>query len=122
MRLVVATLPLRRFANVTMDTGISPGPNYAMNLGERTTVPTSSVAVEIRPCVRGKCVIQPAGTPKQQIGTAELRLALQDALSRRSGTQQRVVGLNAGPRSTARASPLRSWTCASKTARALGCF
>jgi hypothetical protein len=42
-------------------------------------------------------VIQPASTPKQRIGTAELRLALQEALSRRSGTQQRVVGLKRWP-------------------------
>jgi hypothetical protein len=68
-----------------------------MHLSERTTVPTSSVEVEIRPCVRGKSVIQPAGTPKQRIGTAELRLVLHEALSRRSGTQQRVVGLKRQP-------------------------
>jgi hypothetical protein len=42
-------------------------------------------------------MIQPAGTPKQRIGTAELRGALQEALSRRSGTQQRVVGLKRRP-------------------------
>ena len=42
-------------------------------------------------------MIQPAGTPKQRIGTAELRLALQEALSRRSGTQQRVVEFKRWP-------------------------
>src|SRR3712207_9442041 len=47
----------------------------------------------------GRCVIQPAGTPKQRIGTAELRLALQEALSRRSGTQQRVVEFKRRPSS-----------------------
>ena len=92
-----------------------------MNLSERTTVPTSSVEVEIRPCVRGKSVIQPAGTPKQRIGTAELLATLERSLSCRSGTQQRVVEVNAGLLSTARASPSRSWTCASKTTRAFGC-
>ena len=68
-----------------------------MNLSERTKASASFVEVEIRPCVRGKSVIQPAGTPKQRIGTAELRLALQEALSSRSGTQQRVVGLKRRP-------------------------
>jgi Phosphotransferase enzyme family len=42
-------------------------------------------------------VIQPAGIPGQRIGTNELRAALQEALSRRSGTQQRIVGLERRP-------------------------
>ena len=68
-----------------------------MNLSERTTVPTSSLEVEIRPCVRGKSVIQPAGTPKQRIGTAELLATLERSLSCRSGTQQRVVEFKRRP-------------------------
>jgi Phosphotransferase enzyme family len=42
-------------------------------------------------------VIQPAGTPKQRIGTAELQTALEETLSRRSGTQHRVAGLERWP-------------------------
>jgi hypothetical protein len=42
-------------------------------------------------------VIQPAGIPEQRIGTNELRVALQEALSRRSGTQQHIVGLERRP-------------------------
>ncbi len=42
-------------------------------------------------------MIQPAGAPRQQIGTAELRAALEEALSRRSGAQRRVAGLERWP-------------------------
>ena len=42
----------------------------------------------------GRAVIQPAG---ERIGTAELYVALEEALSRRSGTQRRVTGLERRP-------------------------
>jgi hypothetical protein len=42
-------------------------------------------------------MIQPAGAPRQRIGTPELRAVLEEALSRRSGTQQRIVGLERRP-------------------------
>jgi Phosphotransferase enzyme family len=42
-------------------------------------------------------VIQPAGIPGERIGTAELHVALEEALSRRSGTQRRVSGLKRRP-------------------------
>jgi len=42
-------------------------------------------------------VIQPAGARGGRIGAAELRAALEGALSRRSGTQRRVAGLERRP-------------------------
>jgi hypothetical protein len=42
-------------------------------------------------------VIQPAGSPGERIGTAELHVALEQALSRRSGTKRRVSGLKRRP-------------------------
>ncbi len=42
-------------------------------------------------------MIQPAGAPKQRIGTAELRVALEEALSHRAGTQRRVAALERWP-------------------------
>jgi hypothetical protein len=45
----------------------------------------------------GRAVIQPAGIPGERIGTAELHVALEEALSRRSGTQRRVSGLKRRP-------------------------
>ena len=45
----------------------------------------------------GRAVIQPAGSPGERIGTAELHVALEQALSRRSGTKRRVSGLKRRP-------------------------
>jgi hypothetical protein len=42
-------------------------------------------------------VIQPAGSPGERIGTAELHAALEQALSRRSGTQRRISRLKRRP-------------------------
>jgi len=46
---------------------------------------------------RSRAVIDWDGAPKQRIGTAELRAVLEEALSRRSGTQRRVAGLARWP-------------------------
>jgi hypothetical protein len=45
----------------------------------------------------GRAVIQPAGSPGERIGTAELHAALEQALSRRSGTQRRISRLKRRP-------------------------
>ena len=44
-------------------------------------------------------MIQPAGPPKQRIGTAELRVALEETLGRRWRTRRRVTGLERRPSS-----------------------
>jgi hypothetical protein len=41
--------------------------------------------------------MQPAGAPREPIVTAELSAALEEAMSRCSGTQRRVTGLERGP-------------------------
>jgi hypothetical protein len=53
----------------------------------------------------GCCVIQPAGTPKQRIGTAKLRLALQEGMIHHSGTQPATV--NSSSETESREIPLR---------------
>jgi hypothetical protein len=45
----------------------------------------------------GRAVIQPAGSPGERIGTAELHVALEEALSSRSGTKRRISRLKRRP-------------------------
>ncbi len=45
----------------------------------------------------GRAVIRPAGAPGERIDTAGLRVALEEALSRRSGTRRRVAELKRRP-------------------------